>query len=206
MLKKIFLSAFVCLLLSSSNVNAATLNVSVSDLDSMLPNGIYLSQILFEIDGDWQFESSLTGNNTATITWPLSDGLDAKSPYSKVTTSIPGYGDIYSNKWAQTANQPVPDLLIIALNDNDYGPNLLGNGLLFTLTYPEEVKLELKLSEIEFVDTSGALVNLNPSATSFGAGDNDLIFSQVPIPSTLLLLGGGIAALVGGTRRKVGRK
>ena len=203
MLKKIVFSVAFCMLLSMPHVNASTLNVSVEGLDSILPNGISMTLIQFDVDGDWDFEGTLTGDNTGTLTWPRSKGLNAISPYSKFSMSIDGFGDLYSDEWTKTANQATPDLLVFALYDNNAsGANLLGNGLLFTLIYPDEVTLKLKMSEIEFIDPLSQLVDLHPSAYSFGVGDNNLVFSAVPIPSAIFLLGGGICALLGVGRRK----
>jgi len=202
MLKKIVLSGIFYFLLVLTNLNAATLDVSIEGLDSLFPNGIVASQILFEIDGEWNFESSPNGGNTNTINWPLSTGLNGISPYSKLSMSIPGYGDLYDDKWSKGANQPKDELLVVALLDKEYVVNYLTDGLLFSLKYPDDVMLTLRLLDIEFINQDYELVNFFPSATVFGAGDNKLVFSQVPIPSTLLLLGGGILVLLGGSRRK----
>lgn len=200
MSRKIYLFVFVCLFLVASNAYAAKLDVYIDGVDT-LPEGIWASQIGFDITGDWNFISSLTGQNTSTINWPLA-GMNMETPYSVLFMDIPGVGKIFQDKWAKAANQPTPGRIVIALNDSDFGVNYLGNGLLFSLIYPDTVSLKLDIGFIEFVTTGGGLADLSASAQTFGSGNNTLIFSPVPIPSSLLLLGGGIFALVGITRRK----
>ena len=208
MLKKIVLFVTVGFLLILPSVNAATLSVHIENLDSLLSTegqGITACQIYFDVtEGTWDSESSM-------VTWPTADGWDFEekgpiSPYSKLSTSVPGYGNYYTNEWFQGSNfiSESNKLSIVLYDEFDLeGSDLLTDGLLFTITYPEDVSLSLQLTTLQFADALNQLVTLNVSETTFGAGDNELIFSAaVPVPSAFLLLFTGLCSLAALTRRK----
>lgn len=99
--------------------------------------------------------------------------------------------------------------LVILADDKDSGDpsrSPLRNGLLFSVTYPDEVMLSLALDSFVLSSDLVTMVNMdiNPDPAVFGAGENILTFtpSAVPIPSAILLLGGGLLGMLG-IRRKM---
>ena len=185
MLKKIFLLITLSFLLVLPNVNAATLAVSIEDLDSLYPDGsdgIIGSNIDFGVTGDWDFAASYLGENTDTISWS-------------------GTGNV--SNWLNGANL-VESTLSTLLFDYTFGDYFLTDGLLFTLYYPDDVTLTLQLTSLEFSTLYNGLVSFNASETTFGSGDNELVFSlsssSAPEPSSFLLLFTGLCSLAGLTR------
>ena len=85
----------------------------------------------------------------------------------------------------------------------------LSSGLIVTLT-SEDTLFKINLDDpknaiYDFSGEDGELIEF--SLKEVWQGDTQIVtVGAVPIPSTFLLLGGGIVALVGGTRRKIGGK
>jgi len=170
----------------------------------LLPDdGVWSYQLNFDVTGHWDFTRSEDGENNNDITWGGGqNGFGKDSPYSKVLLTDPDDGNYYQDTWIKDANLPDSDELIILCDDKDFGGNPLDNGFLLRLTYPDSVTLDLGFySFLSKVDLTTQL-DMLPSSTTFESGDNTLTFAPVPIPSTLLLLGGGICALLGIGRRR----
>lgn len=203
MLKKITPLIFAILLIMLSNSNAATLRIEIEKLD-LFPEGVWAYQLGFVVTGNWDFIDSVNGQDTLTIDWNYGvNGFKGfggdPSPYSKITPPSPPFPEQYTNTWDLNAKLPGDTLNIVAL-DNEGGMNILKNGLLLTLTYPDDVVLELTNSIFLSAEDLTTELPIFASALTFGPGNNTLVFT--PIPSSLLLLGGGLFALVGITRRK----
>lgn len=84
----------------------------------------------------------------------------------------------------------------------------LRTGVLATFNYSGDI-YSIDESALQFSNRTSS--NTWPSLrdiekVSYNLTETSITFSAVPIPSTLLLLGGGIAAIAGGTRRKTGGK
>ena len=210
MFKRISSTIFVVTLFLFSSANAATLTVQIQDLE-LFSDGVYGFELGFLVDGEWNFVQSSSSADTSTIDWNkgvngfvMSGGTS--SPYSEFIESpnpdvFPEYAQ-YTNTWDLNANLPNDTLKILA-NDEGYGSNVLKNGILFALIYPDTVTL--KLSKIAFISATDltTILDFTASGTVFGAGDNTLTFSAVPIPSSILLLAGGIFTFLGISRRKI---
>ncbi|MFA5904235.1 MAG: PEP-CTERM sorting domain-containing protein [Desulfobacula sp.] len=203
MLKKIIPSVFFILLIMFSNSNAATLRIEIEKLE-LFPEGVWAYQLGFTVNGDWNFVASANGLDTESIDWNYGvNGFNGYggiiSPYAKTTPPSGPFPEQYTNTWDLNAKLPGNTLNIVAM-DNEGGMNILKNGWLLTLIYPENVIIELTTSI--FLSASDLTTELPISASSltFGPGNNTLVFT--PVPSSLFLLGGGLFALVGITRRK----
>jgi len=86
------------------------------------------------------------------------------------------------------------------------GTEPLLSGPVFSFTTPAGVSFEPSYFELsDSSGTPGAFVEGRDYFLSFDPGTGDLTVSAVPIPSTLLLLGGGLVGVFG-LRRRVGKK
>ncbi|MCP3871752.1 MAG: hypothetical protein GY699_01145 [Desulfobacteraceae bacterium] len=211
MLKKMSSLVFILSLLWFSSASAATLNIEVEDLD-LFPGSAWAFQFEFQLTGPWDFEAPPAApgsdKDTPSLDWNQGvngllppTGFGEISPYTKVDNLAPGFDNV-TNTWNLNASMPNPSLIKILGDDQGMGLNPLKNGLLVTLIFPDHITLEL--SKSLFVSSFDLITPLPllPSGLIFGEGDNTLTFSAVPIPSSLLLLGGGIFALLGINRRK----
>jgi len=189
---KRLVTVFLSLLLItfSSGAYAASLTVDVIGLEGMLPDTIWSYQINFDVVGatDWFIpDSSVAFNEVDQHKWEAAPGF-------------------FLTNWNLNSNLSGNQLIILA-DDKDFGDPAISplvNGILFTIQYPDEVQLSLALDS--FILGSDLVTRVDmikiPDLAGFGSGDNTLTFNAVPIPSALLLFGGGLLGLLG-IRRKL---
>lgn len=185
-----------------SSAGASTLTVGIDGLD-LLPldtttgetDVVWSYQLNFSIDGDW---STL---ETDSVDFNLTSNHGVSSGSSFITT------------WGTYANITDDGELVIMSDVTDPIQSPLLDGELFTVTYSDDVTLSLNYdSFLLYSDFTTAVdLALNSSTAVFGSGDNTLILSAdsssgnnnaVPIPSAILLLGGGLFGMLG-IRRKI---
>ena len=193
MKRLLFVLLSLVVMVFAGGANAAILTVDVDGLDSILPDTIWSYQINFDVSGsfDWYASGSVVFNTTDQHLWEAAPGF-----------FIPNW-NLNSNLNLTTGQ------LVILADDKDFGDparSPLINGTLFSVTYPDDVSLSLAFDSFLLSSDLTTPVDMFkiPSLAVFGAGEHKLTFSAspVPIPSALLLFGGGLLGLVG-IRRKL---
>jgi hypothetical protein len=158
------------------SAQSATLTVAVDGLDTLLPDGIISYQTNFNVTGG------------------LVTGV-AFSADQNVVFTIPNVTAFW--------NQSGSNLVVLADNGFNTSP-LLVNGNLFTISYPDAISLSLNFDSFLLASNFSQVVPMfqNPASATFGAGNNLLTLSPVPIPAAVWLLGSGLVGLVVLKRRK----
>ena len=98
---------------------------------------------------------------------------------------------------------------LIVLADDNFGENSpLVNGELFTITYPDDTEITLTMESFLLSSDGAEQVKIidRQLPITFTDGDSlKLAISQVPIPTTLFLLGSGLIGLIGVRRKQMNK-
>ena len=185
-MKKILIVLFLLFFIPSIS-SAATTYFAIDDtVDLSVVTGFQFD--IIEQDFDLTNEANLQ-------IWFQGDVLSVGGEaYPGAVSPIPGIWDIFS------VNSPKKG---IAGNDATFGSFPLISGIVFQIDSP--IPLHLDPFSWFLMEGFGDIVpDVQLLSKTLSDGSLMYIASQVPIPSSLLLLGGGICALLGITRRKKG--
>lgn len=163
-------------LLSFSNAYSAVFTIEIDDTVPL--NKIQSFQFIFEVSSDFSFSNFTYGNAIP------SDGMLGWDQELKLSDTM--FNVLGGDKDGLYLNNP-HDLKTGVLGSFDFEGNIL----------------KMQENAIQFLNHRGdnQWGSLQSSGISYTLTQNNLSFSAVPVPSSLLLLGGGLCALFG-IRRK----
>ena len=191
-MKRIFITFFLfCLVMLVSVASyASTLKVSIDGIENLADDNIWSYQMNWSINttldiSSYETDFNVTDQHLWNFNWKLN----------------------WNNN--DNDNNDNNEGKLIVLADDNFGENSpLVNGELFTITYPDDTEITLTMESFLLSSDGAEQVKIidRQLPITFTNGDSlKLAISQVPIPTTLFLLGSGLIGLIGVRRKQMNK-
>ena len=193
-MKRIFITFFLfCLVMLVSVASyASTLKVSIDGIENLADDNIWSYQMNWSINttldiSSYETDFNVTDQHLWNFNWKLN----------------------WNNN--DNDNNDNNEGKLIVLADDNFGENSpLVNGELFTITYPDDTEITLTMESFLLTSASEDTVTVIDKSLlpiKFDVNDKNLnlAISQVPIPTTLFLLGSGLIGLIGVRRKQMNK-
>jgi hypothetical protein len=192
----------------STALNAVDTNGNIATDGNNKLNVLEAAQLTWQAGGTLSFKLSSTGNEGSSVVSPssstqlnLGTGALVKSGTGQFILNFENTGSYYNNGNSDNVVSPnVYDLINFGLTDSQQVST--SSTLNYSIGPNGDTNFTIDDFTIENLDGSGVLSFYYNSNADGGVGQEELILTMVPEPSTWAMLIGGLATLIFWTRRK----